>query len=183
MAAGLFVRRLHFFGGVAKLTSQPKSNKDEIAIAAAGPAVSFALAGLGFVLSLASGWAFFELFALVNLVIAVFNLIPALPMDGGRILRASLASRLGHQRATVLAVRISRFVSIAFAVIGLAYMHIQLLLLAGVLWAMASAELRFARGSVSQNRTMGGDDSFGPPHFGPPAPPVSVPRVVIVRRY
>lgn len=144
---GVFVSGidLHFFGGVAKLASQPKSERDEIAIAAAGPAVSFVLAGLGMALYFATGFAVFELLALVNLVIAVFNLIPALPMDGGRILRAILSKRFGHQRATEYAVRVSRVVSIGFAVIGLAFAHLQLLLLAGVLWVMANSELRMAR--------------------------------------
>lgn len=168
---------LHFFGGVAKLVSQPKSNRDEIAIAVAGPAVSFVLSGLGFVLSLATGWEFFALLAAINLIIAVFNLIPALPMDGGRILRASLASRYGHRRATELAVQVSRVVAVGFAVFGLAYMHIQLLLLAGVLWAMATAELRNAQGSASQSGILWGEG------FGTRSDePMPVPKVVIVRR-
>lgn len=192
LGVGVSGIELHFFGGVAKLMSQPKSNRDEIAIAAAGPAVSFVLSGIGFLLSLATGWAFFELLAVVNLVIAVFNLIPALPMDGGRILRAALSSRMGYQKATVLAVQISRVVSVAFAVMGLAFMHIQLLLLAGVLWAMASAELRNAQIMAAQEGTTRRPD-YGPPGFGPGGfgasgfgprggPPTSAPRVVIVRR-
>ena len=144
LGVGVSGIELHFFGGLAKLTSQPASSRDEILIAAAGPAVSLALSGLGFLLSLATGWSVFALLGAVNLVIGVFNLIPALPMDGGRILRAILAQRLGFGKATVLAVKISRAVSIAFAVVGLAFFHVQLLLLAGVLWVMASAELRGA---------------------------------------
>ncbi len=124
LGVGVSGIELHFFGGVAKLERQPKSNRDEIAIAAAGPAVSFALSALGFLLSFVTGWAVFDLLAVVNLIIAVFNLIPALPMDGGRILRASLSMRFGHRRATELAVKVSRVVSVAFGVIGLAYMHI-----------------------------------------------------------
>jgi Zn-dependent protease len=142
LGVGVSGIELHFFGGVAKLQSQPKSNIDEIAIAAAGPAVSFVLSGIGFLLSFLTGWGIFELLATVNLVIAVFNLIPALPMDGGRILRAFLAGRVGFRRATELSVKISRGVSVAFAVLGLAFAQIQLVLLAGVLWYMASMELR-----------------------------------------
>src|SRR5690606_27624074 len=67
------------------------------------------------------------------------------PMDGGRILRALLAPRIGFQRSTEIAVRISRAVSIVFAIVGLAFGQIQLLLLAGVLWYMGSHELRGAR--------------------------------------
>ncbi len=135
---------LHFFGGVAKLTSQPSSAKDEITIAAAGPAVSLALAGVGALLYFATGLGFFRLLTGVNLVIGVFNLIPALPMDGGRILRAFLSSKIGFRRATERSVQVSRAVSIGFGILGLAFFQLQLLLLAGVLWVMASAELRMA---------------------------------------
>jgi Zn-dependent protease len=161
LGVGVSGIELHFFGGIAKLESQPRSNVDEVAIAAAGPAVSFVLSGIGFLLSFATGWAVFELLAVVNLVIAVFNLIPALPMDGGRILRALLAGRVGYQRATELSVRISRVVSVAFAVIGLAFGQIQLLLLSGVLWFMASAELRNSR-RVEAYRSMDPQRTYPP---------------------
>jgi Zn-dependent protease len=194
---------LHFFGGVAKLQNQPKSNVDEVAIAAAGPAVSFVLAAIGFLLSALTGWFVFELLATVNLVIAVFNLIPALPMDGGRILRASLAGRMGFRHATELSVKISKGVSIAFAVLGLAFGQIQLFLLAGVLWYMASMELRNSQ-MVDAYRSMGQErgrhplDDLMSQNFRPPQqrggwsadprsqgrPPIDddPPRIVIVRR-
>jgi Zn-dependent protease len=179
LGVGVSGIELHFFGGVARLESQPKSNRDEIAIAAAGPAVSFALSGLGFLLSFATGWALFDLLATVNLVIAVFNLLPALPMDGGRILRALLASKMGHRRATELAVKISRVVAVAFGVIGLAYMQLQLVLLAGVLWVMATAELRHARRTSEQ----GGTVVDGGPWAADFVPPQGMtPRIVIVER-
>ena len=166
LGVGVLGIELHFFGGVARLESQPRSSSDEVAIAAAGPAVSFVLSALGFLFSFVSGWGFFELFAAVNLVIAVFNLIPALPMDGGRILRALLSGRVGFQRATELAVHVSRVVSAAFALLGLAFFQLQLLLLAGVLWFMASAELRISRQLAS--RPLGTELGLGharmPPH-------------------
>jgi hypothetical protein len=71
---------------------------------------------------------------------------------------------------------------VGFAIFGLAFMHIQLLLLAGVLWAMATAELRNAQGAANQSGTMWSDASGGPranPRTGAPMP---VPKVVIVRR-
>jgi stage IV sporulation protein FB len=185
LGVGVSVIELHFFGGVAKLEREPKSNRDEIAIAAAGPAVSLALSGLGFLLGFATGWVIFDLLAAVNLVIGVFNLIPALPMDGGRILRASLAARLGHRRATEVAVQVSRVVSVAFGVVGLAYMQIQLLLLAGVLWVMATAELRNSRMAASQGPAIRPEDLPGFRFHTGPAEQVEtrVPRVVIVRRH
>ncbi len=178
---------LHFFGGVARLQSQPRSARGELAIAAAGPAVSFALSALAFVMAALSHWWFFELLATINLVLGIFNLIPALPMDGGRILRALLVPRLGFARATEVSVGVSRVASVLFAVVGLAFLQLQLILLAGVLWFMASAELRMARhgyaGSVPSSSGWSRPE-WGPPgwgtSYGPPrAPPRS--RIVVVR--
>ncbi len=155
LGVGVSSIELHFFGGVANLTSQPKSANDEAVIAAAGPAVSFVLAALGYTLHAATGLGVFALLGAVNLVIAVFNLLPALPMDGGRIFRALLSKRYGFVRATEFSVKISRVVAIAFGVVGLAFMQLQLLLLAFVLWAMASAEQAAAR-----------RNPYGQPHYG-----------------
>ncbi len=154
LGVGISAIELHFFGGVARLTSHPKSPKDEAIIAAAGPAVSFVLAAVGYLLYATTGLGGFALVGGVNLVIALFNLLPALPMDGGRIFRALLSLRVGHRRATVISVKLSRVVSILFAVVGLAYMQLQLVLLAGVLWYMATAESNIAKNiSYGMRRT------------------------------
>jgi Zn-dependent protease len=71
---------LSFFGGAAKLMGQPRSAGDEIAIAAAGPAVSFVIAGLAYAAAAVTGVYAFALLASVNLVIGLFNLTPALPI-------------------------------------------------------------------------------------------------------
>lgn len=160
LGVGVSGIELHFFGGIAKLTSHPRSPKDEAIIAAAGPAVSFVLAGIGYLLYAATGLGGFALVGGVNLVIALFNLLPALPMDGGRIFRALLSLRLGHRRATEISVKLSRVVSIVFAVVGLAFMQLQLLLLAGVLWYMATAESSMAK-NISYRVRRTRDD--GPP--------------------
>jgi Zn-dependent protease len=138
---------LHFFGGAARIVDVPRRPGDEIAIAAAGPAVSFALGGLAFLLAGIGGapGAFFNLLAWINLVIGAFNLIPALPMDGGRILRAILARRMSYLRATETSVRIARMVAIAFGIYGILTLHLYLAVLAVVLWVMATAELTAAR--------------------------------------
>ena len=135
---------LYFFGGAAKMLDQPKSAGDEIAIAAAGPAVSFALGGLGLVLYSLLGGAFLQLFAWVNLVIGAFNMIPALPMDGGRILRAGLSFKHGFRNATHLAMKVARVFAVLFGIVGLAFGSFQLAILAVVIWFMGSAEMRAA---------------------------------------
>jgi Zn-dependent protease len=136
---------LHFFGGAAQMADHPRSSGDEIAISAAGPAVSFALAGLSLLLAQLTGAWLFTLLAQVNLIIGAFNLIPALPMDGGRILRALLQRRMGFLRATEASVTLARVIAVGFAIYGIATGHFFLAILAVVLWLMTSAELASAR--------------------------------------
>lgn len=143
---------LSFFGGAAKMVQMPRSADHEIAIAAAGPAVSLILAGAGYGLgSLAplSGLGVLLLvIGKINLWLAAFNLIPALPMDGGRILRAVLTRRMDFVRATDVAVDVARVVAIGFGVVGLALGWIQLLVLAPLLWIMGTRERMLARAMV-----------------------------------
>jgi Zn-dependent protease len=135
---------LSFFGGAAKMVQLPRTASHELAIAAAGPAVSLALGGLGLGLAAVTGVGLFAWLGWTNLIIAGFNLIPALPMDGGRILRALLTRKLDFVRATDVSVSVSRVVAIAFAVVGLAGWY-QLLLLAPLLWIMGTREQLMAR--------------------------------------
>jgi Zn-dependent protease len=96
--------RLYLLGGVSELGRVPRSPRDEAVIASAGPAVSLLLAGgCGLVLTATTrgtvSWLLVLLLALSNLVIAVFNLLPALPLDGGRVLRAGVWRVSGNRRA------------------------------------------------------------------------------------
>jgi Zn-dependent protease/CBS domain-containing protein len=124
-------------GGVARLERMPREPRQELVIALAGPAVNFALAavlylalaatgGVSSVAETASLDAGFLGRALpmrligINLWLGAFNLIPAFPMDGGRVLRAALAWRSGdYARATELAARIGRAFALLFGVVGL----------------------------------------------------------------
>jgi Zn-dependent protease len=135
---------LHFFGGAAQMSDLPRRPEDEIAVAAAGPAVSFALAGIGHGLAAVSGLQVAAVFGWVNLVLALFNLLPAFPSDGGRILRAFLARRRGLVGATEIAVKVGRVVCVALAIAGF-FWSFQLVLIAAVLWMMGSAERLGAR--------------------------------------
>jgi Zn-dependent protease len=81
----------------------------------------------------------------INLVIAGFNLIPALPMDGGRILRAALSKRMSFVRATDLSVTVARVVAVGFVIWALSTGTFQLLLLAPFLWIMGTREKQIAR--------------------------------------
>ena len=117
-------------GGIARLERIPDAPKQEIAIALAGPAVNLVIAallvaGLGGLLPRDSidfdnpAVGLVARLAVANLFLAVFNLLPAFPMDGGRVLRASLATRLGHARATQVAARIGQGLAFLLGLLGL----------------------------------------------------------------
>ena len=76
----------------------------------------------------------------INLVLAVFNMIPAFPMDGGRVLRAMLSYRMGHKEATAVAVRLGHIFALLFAYLGIAHGHIFLLIIAVFIYMAASSE-------------------------------------------
>jgi Zn-dependent protease len=135
---------LHFFGGVAKMMGAPRSARDEILIAAAGPAVSFALGLSAFVLATLAPLSWLSTLAAVNLILGGFNLLPALPMDGGRIFRAALSHKMGRLKATQLAVKVTYGAAIALGGLALFSGLWHLLAIAVVLWLMASQEKRTA---------------------------------------
>jgi Zn-dependent protease len=85
----------------------------------------------------------------INLVLAAFNLIPALPMDGGRILRALLTRKMDFVRATDVAATVARVTSGVFLVLGLMGAY-QLVFLAPLLWIMAGREQMLARMMADQ---------------------------------
>jgi Zn-dependent protease len=140
---------LSFFGGAAKMVNLPNTANHEVAIAAAGPAVSLALAGLGLGLGALTGLSIFAWIGWTNLILAAFNLIPALPMDGGRILRALLTRKLDFVRATDVSVAVSRVAAIGFAILGLMGAY-QLLFLAPFLWVLGTRERMLARMTAEQ---------------------------------
>jgi stage IV sporulation protein FB len=118
-------------GGVARLESIPEAPRAEFLIAIAGPLVNVAIALLLVALAGAdinterlvsveqAAVPFASRLASVNMFIAVFNLIPAFPMDGGRVLRALLGIRLGHVRATEIAATVGQWVAFILGFIGL----------------------------------------------------------------
>jgi Zn-dependent protease/CBS domain-containing protein len=76
----------------------------------------------------------------INLILAVFNMIPAFPMDGGRVLRAVLSYRMSHREATAVAVRLGHIFALLFAYLGIVYGHIFLLIIAVFIYMAASGE-------------------------------------------
>lgn len=135
--------------GVGNIAASPKK---EFIIAAAGPAVNVALAALAFLavkvvpwLSFGESgvfaWTLTNWFFNVNLFLLLFNLIPALPMDGGRMLRAALTPRMGFLPATKLAAKIARWATLAMAVYAVYIGSVTLFLVAGAVFVMSWMEL------------------------------------------
>ena len=138
-------------GGIASIERTPEDPHQEILIALAGPAVSFGIAGiLWLVLSAAGGITavdslslsesgFLQRLMLVNLLLGAFNLLPAFPMDGGRVFRALLSLRLGPVRATRIAALVAQAAAVLLALIGLRY-NLFLVLIAIFIWIGAVTE-------------------------------------------
>ena len=133
-------------GGVASMERMPEKPGQEIVVAIAGPAVNAAIALVLFLvlrlealpLSMAAiQSSFLAQVAVANLVLLVFNLIPAFPMDGGRVLRAVLAIWLGFGPATKVAARIGQGFAVVLAILGV--MGNPLLVLIAVFIFMSAA--------------------------------------------
>ncbi len=140
-------------GGMARLERIPEDPRQELLIAIAGPAVNVVI---GFALVLLAGAhldprvlggvdnahvSLLDRLAIVNLFLAVFNMIPAFPMDGGRVLRALLAIRMGHTRATKVAALIGQGAAFVLGLVGLFYNPL-LIFIAVFVYLAASAEAR-----------------------------------------
>ena len=132
-------------GGVAVLSDEPKTPLHEMWIALAGPLTSIALCVLALGLRAAGGPEFLGLVSGVNLVLGVFNLVPAFPLDGGRVLRAGLAHLLGPVRATQIASRVGRALAIAMVVFGMMTDRWGLAVIGAFVFIAAGKEERQAR--------------------------------------
>jgi Zn-dependent protease len=172
-------------GGVARLERMPEVPQHELVVALAGPAVNVALAlvfGLLLLLSLGLsavsnvpaliGNFLFQMVA-VNVILVLFNMLPAFPMDGGRVLRALLATRLDYVRATQVAATIGQFMAILFMLAGLFNPAFPMLILIGVfVWLGAAQEARMVqmrsaiegipvrRAMITDFRTLDGGDTL-----------------------
>lgn len=153
-------------GGVARLERIPEEPRQELLVALAGPAVTLAIAALLMLLLRLTGHPllpqgenlvslpFLSQLMLVNVVLLVFNLIPAFPMDGGRVLRSLLSARMGLARATRVAGRVGQVLAVVFAFWALQPPFKPLLLLIapfvflGAAAEMAAVETRFAGSGV-----------------------------------
>jgi Zn-dependent protease/predicted transcriptional regulator len=142
-------------GGVARLTTMPEHPMKELKIAFAGPLVNLVIGGVtALVLYFYDGsyWPTLRDFKFnepielaryvvwINSMLFFFNLIPAFPMDGGRILRAFLATKMSHFKATNIATFIGRVLAVGFVIYGIFSQELVLAMIGLVIFMMAGQE-------------------------------------------
>jgi Zn-dependent protease/predicted transcriptional regulator len=157
-------------GGLAQMERMPQRPEQELVVALAGPAVNVVLALVFGAVVVATGGSFAPSEAVsiggalasqlfwINVVLAGFNLLPAFPMDGGRVLRALLAIRFGRDRATVTASKLGRVLAAGFVVAGLLF-NPMLAIIGVFVWLAARQEsaivaLRSSLAGVTVARAM-----------------------------
>ena len=171
-------------GGIARLERMPADPRQELWVALAGPAVNVVIAiGLFVVLQVTdaatpldrlaeTGGGFLERLMAINIFLALFNLLPAFPMDGGRVLRALLAIRMDHARATQVAASIGQGMALLFGFVGL-FTNPFLIFIALFVWIGAGQEatmtqmksvlegIPLGRVMITDFRTLSSADSLG----------------------
>src|SRR5579884_3466876 len=177
---GLHVRDIILLpiGGVSQIEDLPGKPGQELRIAIAGPLTSFAIAIVPYLVSVlvwgdvlgnlampsealtAQGWfGLVTYLVIANVLLGLFNLLPAFPMDGGRILRALLAMRMDYRRATAIAVAIGQGLAIGLGFLGFLVGNFFLVLIAFFVWIGASqegglAQVRGVLGAVRVEQAM-----------------------------
>jgi Zn-dependent protease len=145
-------------GGVARLERMPERPQQEILVAVAGPAVNVAIAALlASLLALLGrptdltrfGSGLLESLLVVNVLMVIFNLVPAFPMDGGRVLRALLALRLPYVQATRIASGVGQGAALLLGAAGLLLLHNWMLAFVALFVFLAAGEER----ALVQTRT------------------------------
>lgn len=149
-ACGVRVRSITLFGlgGMAKTYGEGKTIGQRLAITAAGPAVNIALAFLGITLHiilLKLGFISADNMFLIgfwgaNLILGIFNLVPAFPMDGGRLLRTGLSKLVGYVKATKIATELSLVLSVLAIMYGLFTFQLILVAIAAFVIFAANSE-------------------------------------------
>lgn len=137
---------LWFLGGIAQITEMPEDWKQELTVAIAGPIVSIILSAISYMVFLVVPPGFevirFVLVFLVgmNIGIALFNLLPGFPLDGGRVLRALLARDLPYATATQRAASVGKAIAILLGLVGMLSFNLFLIFIALFIYANASSE-------------------------------------------
>lgn len=141
---------LWLLGGMAHFKEMPEQRGAEAVVAIAGPITSFAVGAvcwgmLQFVPTAMGGLYFVVIYtAYMNVLLAVFNMIPALPLDGGRVLRSLLHLKMSRLRATQISAGISRAFAIMLGLFGLLIFNLFMILIAFFVYIAVTAEAQYA---------------------------------------
>jgi Zn-dependent protease/predicted transcriptional regulator len=143
---------LMMLGGISHIEQFTEKPKDEFKIAIIGPLVSLAIAALLFALRAWHLSADIDLFGYwmgqTNLVLGLFNLLPAFPTDGGRVLRSLLVTRQGRLRGTQNAIYFSNFFAILLGLVGILQFNLLMILVAFFIYASAKGEFYVLMGQT-----------------------------------
>lgn len=172
---------LYPIGGVARLESLPDKPKEELVVAIAGPMVNLVIAGLLYPLAdfsvveqiqqatTVGPGNFLVLFITVNIWLALFNLLPAFPMDGGRIFRALLSFRMSRARATRIAAGVGQALAIGFVFIGF-FINPFLVFIGLFIFLGAQTEVTYTEAqSLLKGHTVDEVTMINPPQLPPAA--------------
>lgn len=149
---------LFLFGGVSSLEEIPRNPKIEFKMALAGPGISLLIGSILIILYgllnpyISPDNPFLRLLWLIgyiNIILFIFNLIPAFPMDGGRVLRAVLAGRMSYKKATNIAANVGKMFAIFMGIFGLIYLEPWFILIAFFIYIGASEEDKSTQISVT----------------------------------
>lgn len=142
---------LMLFGGLANIEEISENPKDEVKIAASGPLTSLALGFVLFLIGVYSPSFVLEDIRLLilyigqlNIFLAIFNLLPAFPSDGGRILRALIAQRTSLRKATKIASKVGKVFAVIFGILGFISGNFILIFIAFFIYLGASQEHQFS---------------------------------------
>lgn len=148
---GVYVKRiiLWVLGGLAQFERLPRRRGAEALIAIAGPITSFLVGALCWILFLSvranAMLAFvFAYLSYMNVFLAAFNLLPALPLDGGRVLRSLLALRVPYLRATQVSASISKSLAVLMGLLGFVFFNVFFVLIAFFVYMAVSGESQIA---------------------------------------
>ena len=139
---------LWFLGGIASFERMPRQPGAEAIVAIVGPLTSFAVAGVLWLIALVSpgdlfGWQLVvRTLSVINLVLAIFNLLPAIPLDGGRVLRSLLALGMPYVRATAISAAISKFLAVLLGLSAFFTGSLFAVAIAVFIWLAVNAETR-----------------------------------------
>ncbi len=149
---------LYPFGGIARLQSVEMKPTQELWVALAGPAVNVVIAAVLFMISGVTGagvstsgilqpGGYLSTMMWLNISLAAFNMIPAFPMDGGRVLRAGLASRMRYEAATQIAVLVGTVIAAGFFLWGLVTVNPIMAFIGVFVFFGAMQEAQVSRGA------------------------------------